>query len=157
MQTYLPLSTLFRGIEIDSLLQYAPLLFQQAGLDSMESSFLASGVSAIVIFAVTIPAVSPDDGWGRRLNTIFGSLGMASTMFVMGSLYAGGAVHASSGAGRWAVVVAIYVFAVLYSISWGIGIRIYAAEIQPQRTRASATSIAHGSNWLTSWLPLPLP
>ncbi|KAK3376797.1 major facilitator superfamily domain-containing protein [Lasiosphaeria ovina] len=137
---------------IDGVLYYAPLLFQQAGLDSVQSTFLASGVSAIVIFAVTIPATIWADRWGRRLSTILGGLGMAATMLIMGSLFAGDAVHAGTGAGRWVVVVGIYVFAVLYCVSWGVGIKIYAAEIQPQRTRASATNIAHGSNWVTNFL-----
>ncbi|KAI1377996.1 general substrate transporter [Hypoxylon crocopeplum] len=137
---------------IDGLLYYAPLLFQQAGLSSNESTFLASGVSAIVIFAVTIPATLLADKWGRRLNTILGGLGMAGTMFLMGSLYAGDAVHASTGAGRWIVILCIYVFAVLYCVTWAVGVKVYAAEIQPQRTRASATSIAHGSNWLANFL-----
>jgi hypothetical protein len=73
-------------------------------------------------------------------------------MFLIGGLYAGNAVHKSFGAGRWAVIVSIYIFAVIYCISWGVGIKVYAAEIQPQRTRASATSLAHGSNWLTNFL-----
>ncbi|KAI2635696.1 general substrate transporter [Hypomontagnella submonticulosa] len=137
---------------IDGVLYYAPLLFQQAGLSSNESTFLASGVSAIVIFAVSIPATLLADRWGRRLNTILGGLGMAATMFLMGALYAGDAVHAGSGAGRWVVLASIYVFAVIYCVSWAVGIKVYAAEIQPQRTRASATSIAHGSNWLANFL-----
>lgn len=77
---------------------------------------------------------------------------MTATMFLMGSLYASDAVHAGEGAGRWAVMVCIYAFAVLYCVSWAVGIKCYAAEIQPQRTRASATSIAHGSNWLSNFL-----
>ncbi|KAF2800231.1 general substrate transporter [Melanomma pulvis-pyrius CBS 109.77] len=137
---------------IDGVLYYAPILFQQAGLASNESKFLASGVSALVIFAVTIPATIWADGWGRRANTIFGGLGMASVMFLMGGLYAGNAVHGATGAGRWVVIVSIYIFAAIYSVSWGVGIKIYSAEIQPQRTRATATSMAHGSNWLSNFL-----
>ncbi|KAK3321358.1 general substrate transporter [Cercophora scortea] len=137
---------------IDGVLYYAPLLFQQAGLSSLSATFLASGLSAIVIFAVTIPALVWADSWGRRVNTIYGGLGMTATMLLMGGLYAGNAVHANTGAGRWVVIVSIYIFAVLYTISWGVGIRIFAAEIQPQKTRASATNIAHGGNWLTNFL-----
>lgn len=73
-------------------------------------------------------------------------------MFLIGGLYAGNAVHGTFGAGRWVVIVSIYMFAVIFSISWAVGIRIYAAEIQPQRTRASATSLAHGSNWAANFL-----
>ncbi|KAH9890752.1 major facilitator superfamily domain-containing protein [Xylariomycetidae sp. FL2044] len=137
---------------IDGVLYYAPLLFEQAGLSSKESAFFASGVSAIVIFAVTIPAAIWADRWGRRANTILGGLGMTATMFLMGALYAGDAVHAGAGAGRWVVIVSIYVFAVIYCVTWAVGIKAYAAEIQPQKTRASATSMAHGSNWLTNFL-----
>jgi hypothetical protein len=132
--------------------QYAPILFQQAGLSSAEATFLASGVSAIVIFAVSIPGLIYADFWGRRVNTILGGLGMGATMFLMGGLYAGGAVHANAGAGRWVVIVSIYVFAVIYCLSWAICIKIYAAEIQSQKTRATAMGIAHGTNWLSNFL-----
>ncbi|KAK8137492.1 MFS sugar transporter [Apiospora sp. TS-2023a] len=137
---------------IDGVLYYAPLLFQQAGLDSNASAFLASGVSAIVIFAVTIPATLWADRWSRRANTILGGLGMTFTMFLMGALYASNSVDPHSGPGRWVVIVCIYIFAVLYCVSWAVGIKVYAAEIQLPSTRASATSIAHGSNWLSNFL-----
>ncbi|RAK91631.1 MFS general substrate transporter [Aspergillus costaricaensis CBS 115574] len=122
-------------------LMYAPLLFEKAGLDSSDASFFASGVSAIVIFAVTIPALIWADRWGRRRSSIYGGIGLAVTMFLIGGLYAGNAVYNSTGAGRWS-----------YTLSRAVGIKIYAAEIQPQRTRASATSLAHGSNWAANFL-----
>jgi MFS family permease len=106
----------------------------------------------LVIFAVTIPATMWADKWGRRANTIFGGLGMATVMFLMGSLYAGNTVHASTGAGRWVVIVSIYIFAAIFSVSWAVGIKIYSAEIQPQHTRATATSMAHGSNWICNFI-----
>ena len=132
--------------------KYAPLLFAQAGLASSEASFLASGVSAIVIFSVTVPALLFSDKWGRRHSTIYGGLGISFTMFLIGGLYAGNAVHNDSGAGRWVVIVSIYLFIAIFSISWAVGIKIFVAESQPQRTRASATNLAHGSNWVTNFL-----
>lgn len=73
-------------------------------------------------------------------------------MFLIGGLYAGKAVHSESGAGRWVVIVSIYVFAVIFSITWAVCIKVYVPEIQPQRTRAAATSLAHGSNWIANFL-----
>ncbi|KAF2638391.1 putative MFS sugar transporter [Massarina eburnea CBS 473.64] len=137
---------------IDGVLYYAPLLFERAGLTSAGASFLASGVSAIVIFAVTIPALIWADKWGRRESTIYGGLGLSIIMFLMGGLYAGNAVHDNHGVGRWIVIVSIYLFAVVFCTSWAVGIKIYVAESQPQRSRASATSLAHGSNWITNFL-----
>lgn len=77
---------------------------------------------------------------------------MGMLMFLMGGLYAGNAVHKSTGAGRWVVIVCIYFFSALYSVTWGISVKVYSAEIQPQRTRASATTLAHSSNWVCNFL-----
>ncbi|KAJ5651382.1 general substrate transporter [Penicillium longicatenatum] len=136
---------------IDGVLYYAPELFQKAGLASSEASFLASGISAIVIFAVTIPGLLYADAWGRRSSILIGGVGMAILMFLMGGLYAGDAVHKHGGAGRWIVIVSIYLFAALYSATWGVTVKVYSAEIQPQRTRASATTLSHSSNWVCNF------
>lgn len=149
---YVRLPPLGSSQDSAQLPKYAPLLFTQAGLTSSESSFLASGVSGIVIFAVTIPALIFADKWGRRPSTIYGGIGIASVMFLMGGLYAGNAVHQSSGAGRWVIIVSIYVYAAIFCVSWAVGMRTSVAESQPQRTRASATSLAYGGNWVTNFL-----
>lgn len=134
---------------IDGVLYYAPLLFTQAGLSSEQASFLASGVSALVIFATTIPATFFSDHWGRRPSTIYGGLGLAGAMVLIGSLYASNSVHGDHGAARWVVMVSIYLFAIIFSASWAIGFRVYASEIQPPKTRASASSLAQSANWVS--------
>lgn len=134
---------------IDGVLYYAPLLFQQAGLASQEASFLASGVSALVMLAVTIPASIYSDHWGRRTSVITGGTVLASCMLVIGSLYAGHAVHGDRGVGRWVVIVTIYVFAVAFSVTWAICMKLYSSEIQPPSTRASATNLAQSVNWVS--------
>lgn len=133
-------------------MQYAPLVFQHAGLSSNESSFLASGVSGIVIFAVTIPATIWADRWGRRPSLILGGFAMAILMFLIGGLYAGNAVHDSTGAGRWVVIVTIYIYVIIYCISWAIHVKVYAAEIQPRSTRATATGMAYVAYSLSNFL-----
>ncbi|KAL8918198.1 MAG: hypothetical protein Q9208_007474 [Pyrenodesmia sp. 3 TL-2023] len=94
------------------------------GLTSSESSFLASGMSGIVIFAMTIPALIFADKWGRRPSTIYGGIGIAIVMFLIGGLYAGDAVHRNSGAGRWVVIVSIYVYAAIFCVSWAVGYKV---------------------------------
>lgn len=143
---------------IDGLLFYAPLLFQQAGLASEQASFLASGVSALAMLAVTIPASIYCDHWGRRTSTIVGGVLLTITMLLIGTLYAANVVHGDSGVGRWIVIACIYIFACVYSATWAISFRIYASEIQLSSTRASATSLAQSSNWvrgsLAVWMTL---
>ncbi|KAJ5960214.1 MFS transporter [Penicillium vulpinum] len=87
---------------------YAPLLFQQAGLESQEASFLVS---------ICIPATLLADKWGRRTSTLVGGVGLTALMILNGSLYAG------------------------YDL--GHSIKVWAPEIQPQHTRAQATSLAY--------------
>lgn len=70
-------------------------------------------------------------------------------MFVMGILYASGSVHASHGAARWVVVVLIYAFAIIFSGTWGVGFKVYVAEIQSPSTRAAASSLSLSANWVS--------
>ena len=128
--------------------QYAPILFAQAGLSSSTASFLASGVSAILMLAISIPAFLFADKWGRRASIITGGVGLSGCMFVIGSLYATNSVHAESGSGRWFVILLIFVFALVYCATWGIVGKIYASEIQPVQTRAAANSVAQGLNFV---------
>ncbi|KAL8851377.1 MAG: hypothetical protein Q9221_003744 [Calogaya cf. arnoldii] len=101
---------------IDSILYYARIIFQQAGITSQKSSFIASGVNAIVIVAVTIPATLKADSWSRRMQTILGGCLISGCLFLIGILYASGAVHRTSGAARWVVIVTIYAYAVNFCV-----------------------------------------
>ncbi|KAI3316874.1 general substrate transporter [Xylariaceae sp. AK1471] len=136
---------------IDAILYYAPILFNRAGLSSENASFLASGVSAILMLAISIPGFLLVDKWGRRTSAITGGVILSSLMFLIGSLYAAGVVHAT-GFARWVVIVSVFAFGLTYSVSWGIVGKIYASEIQPDHTRAAATCVAQGLGFFTNWL-----
>ena len=73
---------------------------------------------------------------------------MVTVMLLVGSLYASNSVHGDHGAARWVVIVCIYLFAVAFSVTWAISMRIYSSEIQPAATRASATCLAQSANWV---------
>ncbi|KAJ3542017.1 hypothetical protein NM208_g4325 [Fusarium decemcellulare] len=116
---------------IDGVVYYAPILFSQAGISSNTASFLASGVSAILMLVISIPALLFADKWG--------------------SLYAARAVH-PDGAARWVVVVSVFVFGLTYCATWGIVGKIYASEIQPSNTRGAANCLAMSLSFLTNWI-----
>jgi sugar porter (SP) family MFS transporter len=134
---------------IDGVLYYAPILFQNAGLDGEQASFLASGASAIVILAVTIPATIFADRWGRRTASIFGGIGMTVLMTLIGTMYAADQVTGGSGVGKWVVIISIYLFAVVFSVTWALSFRTYLVESLPKQTRSSASSLAQCSNWVS--------
>ena len=97
---------------------------------------------------VTIPGSLLCDHWPRRTSAIAGGLGLSIPMLVIGTLYATDGVHGDHGAGRWVVIVAIYMFAIAYSITWAVGFKLYTTELQPAVTRASASSLAQSANWV---------
>ncbi|KAJ9141814.1 General substrate transporter [Pleurostoma richardsiae] len=136
---------------IDGVIYYAPTLFSQAGLSTNTASFLASGLSAILMLAISVPAFLLVDKWGRRTCAITGGLTLSGCMMLMGCLYAAGAVHAH-GIARWVVIVSVFVFGLTYCATWAIVGKIYASEIQPGHTRAAANAVAQGLNFFTNWL-----
>ncbi|KAI4605130.1 hypothetical protein J4E80_010715 [Alternaria sp. BMP 0032] len=136
---------------IDGVLYYAPTIFAQAGIPSQIASFLASGVSAILMLAFSIPATLLADKWGRRTSAICGGIILSATMLLIGSLYAANVVH-SDGTARWVVIVSVFIFAIGYVSTWAIVGKIYASEIQPTRTRATTNSMATGGSFLANWL-----
>ncbi|KAF2431358.1 general substrate transporter [Tothia fuscella] len=136
---------------IDGVLYYAPTLFSQAGLHGATASFLASGLSAILMLTISIPAFLLADKWGRRASAISGGLILSACMLLIGTLYAAGAVH-SYGVARWVVIVSVFVFGLAYSSTWGIVGKIYASEIQPAHTRAAANCVAQGLGFFMNWV-----
>ncbi|KAI1463019.1 putative MFS sugar transporter [Daldinia caldariorum] len=136
---------------IDGVLYYAPILFEQAGISSENASFLASGLSSILMLLISIPAFLLADKWGRRTSAISGGIALAACMFLMGSLYAADAVH-PYGVARWFVIIAVFVFSLTYCATWGIVGKIYASEIQPGHTRAAANCVAMGLCFGTNFL-----
>ena len=134
---------------MDSVLYYAPIVFQHAGITSQKSSFLASGVISIVIVVVTIPATLLADSWSRRMQTMVGGCLVSGSLLLIAILYASGAVHQDSGAARWVVIVTIYAYVISYCVTWAMSVRSYPSEIQPPATRATATSLAQCANFVS--------
>ncbi|WYZ41956.1 hypothetical protein EsH8_V_000851 [Colletotrichum jinshuiense] len=137
---------------IDGVLYYAPIMFTQAGLDGEKATFLASGVSALVILAATIPATFLADSWGRKTSSLLGGALITALMVLMGSLYAADEVHADRGAGKWVVIVSIYLFAIVYNFTWALSFRTFLVESLPRKTRSSASSLAQSANWFANYI-----
>ncbi|KAF2150524.1 general substrate transporter [Myriangium duriaei CBS 260.36] len=136
---------------IDGVLYYAPILFSQAGLPVTTASFVASGLSAILMFAITIPTLIFVDRFNRRSVTIVGGVLLTFCMFTIGLLYATNAVH-PTGIARFVVVALVFIFGLTYCATWGVVGKIYASEIQPAATRSAANCVAQGLGFLTNWL-----
>ena len=75
---------------IDGVLYYAPIIFKQAGLSSTQASFFASGVSALAMMIITVPATLMCDMWGRRTTSVVGGSLTFFLMLLFGSVYDAG-------------------------------------------------------------------
>ncbi|KAF3928461.1 hypothetical protein ABW20_dc0104142 [Dactylellina cionopaga] len=135
---------------IDGVLYYAPVLFSQAGLSSQSSSFLASGVTAILMVICTAISLSYSDRWGRRPTLLYTGYGIVLSMFLIGGLYA--SPSANTQGAKWTIVAAIYLFVITFTIGWSMILRIYTVEIQPMETRATVNSLSHSANWVANYV-----
>ncbi|KAK6522957.1 hypothetical protein TWF281_002384 [Arthrobotrys megalospora] len=135
---------------IDGVLYYAPVLFSQAGLSSQSSSFLASGVTAILMVICTAISLTYSDRWGRRPTLLYTGFGIVLSMFLIGGLYA--SPSANTQGAKWTIVAAIYLFVITFTIGWSMILRIYTVEIQPMETRATVNSLSHSANWVANYV-----
>ncbi|KAK4054522.1 hypothetical protein OIV83_001016 [Microbotryomycetes sp. JL201] len=135
---------------IDFVLFFAPDLFRQAGLDEDTASFVASGVTGLLLMAAVVIGYFYIDRIGRRPLYLVGGFCISTTLFVIGSLYASGGVKTS--AGKWTVIVMIELFAIFFAGTWSLVVRLYTSEIQPTKTRAVASSTGQAINQLANFV-----
>lgn len=133
-----PLS--FAGI--DFVLYFSPLLFAEAGIEAQSATFFASGVTGMVLVASSLLGTLYIDRVGRRRLFLSGGVAVGSCLFALGAMYSTGA--SQSPAGKYICIALIELFAVSFCSSWALVIRLYATEIQPTSTRASASSFGQG-------------
>ncbi|KAK0502750.1 general substrate transporter [Armillaria luteobubalina] len=130
---------------IDAVL-YA--LFSQAGLSSTTASFLASGVSGIVMVVITFFCQWFQDRWPRRAQMIGGSAVCGFAMLIIGSIYLSHANDTEHG--KAAIICFIYIFIAGFISTWAIVCRIVCNEVQPTHTRAAASSLGQCANWVVN-------
>lgn len=93
------------------VLRSYPTLFARAGLPAETASFIAFGVSGVLMFAVSAPAFLLADQWGRRTIVLWGGVLLAGCMANIVGSYSSDSVLSGHGAGRWVVITLILVFA----------------------------------------------
>lgn len=110
---------------IDVILYFAPVVFASI-FPSQNAAFLASGGSGIVLVVATIPAQIWVDSWGRKPPMVFGGASMAMCFLIIGTLFAaygikdGDQVLLTNSAAKYSVVVLIYIFIALFSVTWAV-------------------------------------
>jgi sugar porter (SP) family MFS transporter len=132
---------------VNTIIYYAPTIFQFAGLSSDTAAIAATtgvGAANLVMTAVALVLV---DRVGRRPLLLVGTLGMVISLIVLGAgfAFAGGSTQASSVG----IVTAISLIAYISFFAIGLGpvFWLLISEIFPLQARGTAMSIATVANW----------
>ncbi len=118
---------------INTILYYAPLIFQRFGFQNI---MLLTAAVGLINFLMTIVVMLRVDKMGRRKLLLIGLAGMTVSLFLLG-LTKQPMIMLSS----------LFTFVAFYAASIGCIFWIVIAEIYPLNIRGLAMGIASGANW----------
>ncbi len=134
-------------VGINTVIYYAPTIFERAGAASASSAILSTSVVGIINMLSTIAAILLVDRLGRRPLLLGGSLLMAAALVVLGIIFAHNGGHI---AGLTLATLIVYIIA--FALSFGPVFWLMSAEIFPTRVRAAGASISSFTNWAANLL-----
>jgi len=130
---------------INTVIYYAPTIFQLAGFHSNSTSILATVGVGLVNAGMTVVAISLMDRVGRRPLLLIGLTGMALSLFALTLGFSG---VLGSGALKWIGLLSLMAYVASFAISIGPVFWLIISEIYPLRLRGLAMSLATGANWV---------
>jgi sugar porter (SP) family MFS transporter len=136
---------------VNTIIYYAPTIFQFAGLDSATAAIAATTGVGLANFIVTAIALVLVDRVGRRPLLLVGIAGMVASLIVLGAgfYFASGASGSSIG-----IITAISLIAYISFFAIGLGpvFWLLISEIFPLQVRGTAMSFATIANWSANFV-----
>jgi sugar porter (SP) family MFS transporter len=133
---------------INTVIYYAPTIFQFAGFGSAGAAIFATiGVGVVNVLA-TLVAVWLIDRVGRRPLLLVGEAGMMASLVVLGI----GFFFRGNAATGWITAASLMAYVGFFAIGLGPVFWLMIAEIYPLRARGLAMSVATFVNWITNLL-----
>jgi SP family galactose:H+ symporter-like MFS transporter len=129
---------------INTVIYYAPVIFQFAGLRSHSAAILATAGVGIVNVALTVVALWLLDRVGRRPLLLYGLVGM---ILSLGFLGFGFLAPQMTQALAWISVICVMLYVACFAISLGPIFWLMIAEIYPLKIRGRAMALATVANW----------
>jgi len=134
-------------IGINTVIYYAPTIFEYAGFTSVSSAILATGIVGIVNVLTTIVASILVDRIGRRPLLLWGSICMMLSLVALGAIFQLGPRQAG-----YFTLAVLLIYIIAFALSLGPVFWLISAEIFPTRLRALGASIATSANWSANLL-----
>jgi SP family galactose:H+ symporter-like MFS transporter len=129
---------------INTVIYYAPTIFQFAGFQSASVAILATVGVGVVNVIVTIIAMHLLDRAGRRPLLIIGLAGMTLSLTILGLAFALPDLLRMHG---WIAVASLMLYVAAFAIGLGPVFWLLISEIYPLKIRGLAMSIASVANW----------
>lgn len=130
---------------INTVIYYAPTIFQKAGFVSDASAIYATVGVGLINVIFTVVSIKLIDRLGRKPLLSGGLIGMIISLVALGLAFQ---FEASLGdALKWVTVGSLVVYIASFAISLGPIAWLIISEIYPLKIRGVAMSIATLSNW----------
>ncbi len=128
---------------INTVIYYAPIIFQSAGLSSASVSILATAGVGLVNVIMTVVAMRLMDRAGRRALLLVGLAGMIVMLLTLSAGFALG----SKGAVAYITVGSVALYVGFFAIGLGPVFWLLISEIFPLSVRGRGMCVATVSNW----------
>jgi len=135
---------------INTVVYYAPTIFQIAGFEGAFAPILATSLIGIVNILMTVVAIYLLDLWGRKPLTYLGLAGMVFSLTVLGIAF--NQAEALGDSLKWISITSIAIYIAFFAISLGPIAWLIMSEIYPLKVRGVAMSIATFCNWLFNFI-----
>ena len=127
---------------INTVIYFAPTIFQNAGLSSAATSILATAGVGVVNVIMTIVSIRLIDRLGRRRLLCWSLGGMAAMLLLLAVIFL-----ISTTQLAWIAVASVAAFVGFFAIGLGPVFWLLISEIFPLALRGRAMSVATVANW----------
>lgn len=129
---------------INTVIYYAPMIFEFTGAKSASASILATIGVGVVNVAMTVVALLLVDRVGRRPLLLIGLTGMIIGLGVLGLAFQ---LPSLSGSLGWIAEISLMLYVGAFAIGLGPVFWLLISEIYPLKIRGVAMSVATSANW----------
>lgn len=129
---------------INTILYYAPLLFQSIGFQSVSVMMLLTLIVGLINFLMTIFVMLRVDKVGRRSLLLWGLFSMTVSLLFLSLSLKGDFQKPFI---FWTMIISLFTFVAAYAGSIGCIFWIVIAEIYPLQVRGLSMGIAASANW----------
>jgi MFS transporter, SP family, galactose:H+ symporter len=129
---------------INTVIYYAPMIFEFTGAKSASASILATIGVGVVNVAMTVVALLLVDRVGRRPLLLIGLTGMIIGLSVLGLAFQ---LPSLSGSLGWIAELSLMLYVGAFAIGLGPVFWLLISEIYPLKIRGVAMSVATSANW----------